>query len=148
MLVDCLLLLEINVLLTPLTKVANGWQAGRLVRTIATVGSGSFNNTDVNGSYLPGSYVWATDCNSSASESVAPEWTYNAQSGQLMASNGLCLSPYSPYMPHTINGPLRVDSLATLACEKSRHRASGREQRWEFAPDGTLRQTAKASRGR
>jgi hypothetical protein len=51
-------------------------------------------------------------------------------------------------MPHTINGPLRVDSLATLACEESRHGADGREQRWEFASDGTLRQTAKASRGR
>ena len=69
-------------------------EAGRLVRTISVPGSGSFNNTDVNGSYLPGSYVWATDC---AYASAEPDWVYDAQSGQLKASNGLCLSPYSPY---------------------------------------------------
>ena len=47
-------------------------------------------------------------------------------------------------MPHTIDGPLRLDTLATLTCEKSAHGASSSKQRWNFTHDGTLQQMSKA----
>ena len=108
-------------------------EAGRLVRTLPALGSGSFNNTAKNGSYEPGSYVWAVDCaappalaadGASGTPALSLAWSFNTTSGQLRASNGLCLDREVDHPPSTMTAKPCVANTGTGA---------GLSQRWRFS---------------
>ena len=66
-------------------------EAGRLVRTIPTTGSGAYNNTAKDGTYAAGSYVWTVDCDAPLPDNAGaagaePAWTYAAATGHVPTS--------------------------------------------------------------